>query len=136
MTEKERLQKASEYHAAGYNCCQSVLLALEDLTGLPESAAGVGYCFGGGMQRGLVCGALSGGLMALGACLKGSTPNDNRPLARSTAIALEQAFEHEFGTVMCSEILAANGKRICGECIDFCVKTTAELIKKINKGEP
>ena len=34
-----RFEKAAEYHHKGFNCCQSVLAAYTDLTGLTEQAS-------------------------------------------------------------------------------------------------
>lgn len=53
--------------ANGYNCCQSVLMALCADYGLDaELAARLATGFGVGMARGGVCGAVSGGVLVLG----------------------------------------------------------------------
>ncbi len=135
MTMEERLQLAETRRAQGYNCCQAVILACSDLCGLPEDAASVGYCFGSGMQCGSVCGAVTGALMTLGSSMPKSEPNDNRPLARKAALELEKRFQERFGTLLCSDIVRDNGKRICGDCVAFCVESTTDIIDKINKGE-
>jgi len=135
MTMEERLRIAEEKRAEGYNCCQAVILACRELCGLPEEAACAGYCFGGGMQCGSVCGAVTGGLMSLGAAMPKREPNDNRPLAKTAALELEERFQQKFGTLLCSEIVRDNGKRICGDCVAFCVENTADMIEKMNKGE-
>ena len=45
----ERVELAHEYHKNGYNCCQSVLAAFSDITGLSEQASmNIGGGFGGG----------------------------------------------------------------------------------------
>ena len=60
-------EKASSLFLKGYNCSQSVLLTMTDHWGIesdfvPKIATG----FGGGIGRcGSVCGALTGGVMAL-----------------------------------------------------------------------
>ena len=135
MTLEERLALAEKCRGEGYNCCQSVVLACRDLCGLPEDAAYMGFCFGGGMQCGSICGALTGGLMALGAALPREDVMENRPLARNAAIELEKRFEERFGTMLCSEIIRDNGKRICGDCVAFATEAAADIIEKINKGE-
>ena len=135
MRMEERLKKAAEAHQAGCNCCVSVLMGLSDLTGISEDTCSIGWCFGGGMQCGSVCGALTGGLMSVGVCLKGETPAEKRPAAHEPAIALEKAFEEKFGSMLCRDIVEKSGKRICPECIAFCTAAAGELIEKINKGE-
>jgi len=129
-------EKCKIYHDKGYNCCQSVLCALGEYTKLPEETAiKLGAGFGGGMQCGSVCGAVTGGLMSLGAAMPKREPNDNRPLAKTAALELEERFQQKFGTLLCSEIVRDNGKRICGDCVAFCVENTADMIEKMNKGE-
>ncbi len=60
-------EKALEYHAAGFNCAQSVLAACKEYTGLDDSAAlAISAGFGGGLRSGEICGAISGAVMALG----------------------------------------------------------------------
>ena len=135
MNLEDRLALAQQRRGEGYNCCQSVFLACRDLCDLPEEAAYMGFCFGGGMQCGSVCGALSGGLMAIGAALPRRDATENRPLAKTAALELEKRFAERFGTMLCSDILRENGKRICGDCVAFCTEAAAEIIEKINKGE-
>ena len=63
-----RGNRARELFLQGYNCCQAVLLAFNDMTGLDDkSAARVASGFGGGigMLRD-VCGTFTGACMALG----------------------------------------------------------------------
>ena len=46
-------EKALEYHAAGFNCAQSVLAACKEYTGLDDSAAlAISAGFGGGLRSG------------------------------------------------------------------------------------
>ena len=57
-----RALRAKELFESGYNCCQSVLIAFEDLTGLDRAtSAKVASSFGGGIGRlREVCGTFSG----------------------------------------------------------------------------
>lgn len=92
----------------GYNCSQSVLLTMvEHWKCKSELIPKVATAFGGGMGRcGSVCGALTGGLMAIG--LKYGT---NEPSAEKRSRAYELAgtfyrhFEKQNGTVMCRELI-------------------------------
>lgn len=50
-----------------YNCAQSVVMPFAEEAGIStETARRISANFGGGMKRGSVCGAVTGGLMALG----------------------------------------------------------------------
>lgn len=64
------MEKAKELRAdtgRHYNCAQSVLIPFAADAGIDEEAAfRVAANFGGGMKMGSVCGAVTGGLMALG----------------------------------------------------------------------
>ena len=136
MDKKERAQKAVEFHAQGYNCCQSVLLACCDLCGITEEAAAkLGYGFAGGMYCGEVCGAVTGALMALGGSLPDGAPGEHRPMASAASQELEAHFNREFSSILCREILVPEGKKICDRCIALGAEKACEIIEKINKGE-
>ena len=63
-----RCEQAYTYHKEGYNCAQAVVAAFSDLTGFPmEQAMAVSGGFGGGVggSHEELCGAISGGVMAL-----------------------------------------------------------------------
>ncbi|MBQ8837766.1 MAG: C_GCAxxG_C_C family protein, partial [Bacteroidales bacterium] len=60
---EERVAKAKRlFKEGGFNCCQAVVLAYNDLFGLEdETAAAISSGFGGGMGRlREVCGSVSG----------------------------------------------------------------------------
>ena len=59
---EERVAAARAFFREGYNCCQSVVLAFEDIAGLDKESIIKAACgFGGGMGRMReVCGAVSG----------------------------------------------------------------------------
>ncbi len=60
----DELRAAADRH---YNCAQSVLMPFAPEAGVDEETAyRVAANFGGGMKRASVCGAITGGLMALG----------------------------------------------------------------------
>lgn len=69
----EKQQNAETAHNAGLNCAQSVLKQFVDPNKLEEMLK-ISSGFGGGMKIGSVCGALSGGIMALGLKLASTDP--------------------------------------------------------------
>ena len=135
MDTNERLAIAAKRREEGYNCCQAVMLGCADLVGFPEEAANAGFCFGAGMNCGSICGALSGGLMVIGAALPKQGVMENRPLARAAALELERRFSERFGTMLCHDILQANGKKICGDCVAFCTEQAEDIVRMIKEGE-
>jgi len=92
----------------GYNCSQSVLLTMFEHWGCKsELVPRVATAFGGGMGRcGSVCGALTGGLMAIGIKYGTNEPSaEKRSKASELARKLYQTFEKQNGTVMCRGLI-------------------------------
>jgi C_GCAxxG_C_C family probable redox protein len=104
-------EKAVKHFLDGYNCAQSVLLTIfehwnirNDL--VPKIATG----FGGGMGRcGSVCGALVGGVMAIGVKYGTDEPSlEKRLKAYGLANELYKKFEKQHGSVLCRELIGYN----------------------------
>ena len=63
----ERSQLLRDCADRHYNCAQAVVIPFAENAGInAETAMKFAAGFGGGMRRGSVCGAVTGGLMALG----------------------------------------------------------------------
>ena len=83
-----------------------------------DTAYRLGAFFGGGMRRGQVCGALTGALMALG-----MEYGDENNRKSTKSIEMMKAFQQEFGSVLCKELLGEDGKKkkeLCPVLIKFC----------------
>ena len=79
-----------------FNCCQSVLAAFAEETGMTEEQAfRLGANFGSGMRCGSVCGALTGALMVLG--MTDSPPEQ--------ADAFRRKFLENHGEINCAALL-------------------------------
>ncbi len=106
---EQRAAKAKELFLSGYNCCQSVVLAFEDITALePELAATISAPFGGGMGRlREVCGAVSGMTMVAG--FISPCPTNSDAVAKKENYALVQRFAEAFreqnGAIVCRTLL-------------------------------
>ena len=62
----DRCERANDYHKKGCNCCQAVLAAFSDITGLSEAESlAIGGGFGGGAGTGELCGAITGAVTAV-----------------------------------------------------------------------
>jgi C_GCAxxG_C_C family probable redox protein len=128
--------RAGELFKSGYFCAESVLMAVAEHRGI-ESAVipriATGFC--GGMSRtsGL-CGALTGGVMALSLLFGRDRPDDSRDTNYALVVRYKRAFEERFGSTMCSDLLGCDlateeGSRIFEEkkLIDkVCAKVTEE----------
>lgn len=92
MTKEEVLAEVGK----GRHCSQIVCGAFADETGYDvEETDKVAALFGGGMFMGQTCGAVTGGLMALGLMDRGP----------EAALEYEKRFTEEFGSCMCCELL-------------------------------
>ncbi len=109
MVEKSDLgKKATTLFLKGYNCSQSVLLAMTEHWGLendlvPKVATG----FGGGIGRcGSVCGALTGGVMALSIRYGTNEPSAEKRL-RTYELSRKffEQFEKRNRGVLCKDLI-------------------------------
>ncbi len=110
---KERRDSAMEIFRRGYNCCQAVLLAFEDITGLDsDSLVKIGSGLGGGVARMRdVCGTVSGMAIVCGFICPSDDPQDQSK--RKACYSLVQRLAGEFrdlnGSVVCRELLGLEG---------------------------
>lgn len=118
-------EKAAALHGEGCNCCQAVIMCCAERFGLSEDQAyHLGAFFGAGMRQGEVCGAASGALMGLG--LQYGDEN-NRQCGKSKEFL--EAFQKEFGTLLCREILEKHQKKLCPTLIQFAAKYLEDELK-------
>lgn len=106
MDREEVAELAKSFAAEGFLCSESVLLAIGDMLGvrnelIPKIATGFGAGIGG---CGSVCGAISGGVMALG--LRFGRDNAKRQEVRPYWFALElfKRFAGDFDHITCREL--------------------------------
>ncbi len=102
-------KKALAHFDADYNCAQSVLLAMQEYFGVPESelVPKIATAFGAGIGRcGSVCGALTGAVLAVG-MRHGTAATDLKEKERSYKLAEElyKRFVKSFGSPLCRELI-------------------------------
>jgi C_GCAxxG_C_C family probable redox protein len=107
MDSEQVAENVLSHFRDGFNCAESVILAMQEAYGLrSELIPKVATPFGAGIgRRGSVCGALTGGVMALGLRYGRMTP-DSQARERPYRLALElyNRFKEQFGTVLCIEL--------------------------------
>jgi C_GCAxxG_C_C family probable redox protein len=110
--------RAISKFAGGYNCAQSVFYAFcEDLHLDPDMALKMSAGFGGGIgRRGEVCGAVTGGIMALGAKYGRGEKED--PTVAEATYARTREFMDRFA--------GQHGSCLCRELLNGCDMTTEE----------
>jgi C_GCAxxG_C_C family probable redox protein len=148
MKQKNALsERAATRFLEGYNCAQSVLLTMfEHWNGENELIPKIATAFGGGIGRcGSVCGALTGGVMALG--VKYGT-NESSLEKRLKVYKLAQEFfkrfEKGYGSVLCRELIgydlsvpeelekAGRARASEEKCVNF-VKEVVETLIELTK---
>lgn len=139
-----RFELANAYHKRGFNCCQSVLAAFSDLTGLSEQASfDIGGGFGAGAGTGELCGAISGAVMTLGLLTPVNTADPVGSKKRTVALSkeLQKRFSEKFGALRCQELLknkfvpddttpAARDMGLTGHC-DIMIVTAVEIVEEM-----
>lgn len=140
----DRCELANNYHKRGFNCCQSVLAAFSDLTGLSEQASfDIGGGFGAGAGTGELCGAITGAVMALGMLTPVDTadPVGSKKRSMSLGKELQKRFLEKFGALRCQDLLrnkagasdatpAALRLGLTGHC-DIMIVTAVELVEEL-----
>ena len=106
MAKEKVVESAKSYAAKGFLCSESVLLAISDWLEIqneliPKIATG----FGAGIGRcGSVCGAISGGIIALGLKFGRNDVKEQGVAPYWFGRELVERFEKEFGHVTCLEL--------------------------------
>lgn len=111
---------------AGCNCCQAVLCAFAEESGLSEAQLKqLGAAFGAGMGcMEATCGALVGAQLLLG--LKKFS---GRPVM-AEAKALHQNFTQKCGASICKDLKGRDTGIVLCEC-DDCVRNAAALVEEM-----
>ncbi len=107
---EERVAKARRlFKEEGYNCCQAVVLAYNDLFDIDDAtAAAMSSGFGGGMGRMReVCGSVSGMVMLAGLIAPATDPSIKVDRTKNYTLVQEMAGEFKTinGSIVCKELL-------------------------------
>ena len=119
----DKSELALQIRRTGCNCCQAVLLAFAEETGLEKDflmQLGSGFGSGMGAMEG-PCGALIGAAMTLSLMDGGKLP------VRQAEMKLLRDFTEKCGSAICREIKGVGtGKPTCScEC---CIETAIQLV--------
>lgn len=147
---------ARQYFNSGYNCAESVTLAVcresgysesETIKFIPRMATG----FGGGLARnGNICGALSGAIMALGLALGRDNSQQSRDPCYPAADQFYNEFVERFGHFSCRELTGLDMKNEqdrkkytdavhhdrCNPIVAWSALRAMEIIGEYSKGKP
>ena len=133
MTRQDIEKHAYDSIAAGRNCAESVLQTAIAFCGVPSDGTPmrVASCFGGGVGRSQeeLCGALAGGLMALGLCFGRDTPGVSCELAYDLGAEFRDRFIGLHGSSKCRALRECFGEQIeWAACKQLVADTTGILL--------
>lgn len=109
LVEQCQMEAEALYRSGKYHCAEAVMEAVRRhfASEIPESVIATVAGFGGGSGSGCICGAVSGGTVALGLIL-----GDKKKTSHLTR-ELHTWFKEKYGVTCCKTIRATNDKGIC-----------------------
>lgn len=137
-------EKAVNYFSQKLHCSQSVLASFADECGITEEQAiKLGSCFGTGMRKGEVCGAVTGALMVLGLLygLNKAGDADGRQRANKVNDLMMNRFKEKCGSYLCNDLLGCDvsTKEGVQYCLDnklfteFCPRMVAAAVEVVER---
>ncbi len=128
----ERAKELRAIVSPHYNCAQSVVVPFAAAAGVPEETAlRFADGFGGGMRRASVCGAVTGGIMALGLFGLGDP--------KTLGAYHRRLKERHDGMLDCADLLRVNAaagrekKPHCDAMVFECVELVEEILRENGK---
>jgi C_GCAxxG_C_C family probable redox protein len=124
MAEKCRREAEELYRSGKYHCAEAVMECIRKnfSPDTPESVVATVSGFGGGSGSGCICGAVSGGTVALGLVL-----NDKKQTTHLTR-ELHTWFKGKYGATCCKIIRKENDKGICPLITGEVAEKIAEML--------
>ena len=104
---QDAVKMAEEKFKEGFNCAEATLAGVSKAMGLPSYPSGIATGFGGGIGRcGSICGALTGGVMAISLQFNRSSPEDKEEYAliMERTAQFINSFQEIFGSIDCPEL--------------------------------
>ena len=137
-------EKALNYFSQKMHCSQSVIAAFAEECGITEAQAlKLGSCFGGGMRKGEVCGAVTGALIVLGLLYGQYAVDDSEGRLVSIKVndLMMDRFKEKCGSYICNDLLGCDITSTEGHkyCLDnnlfteFCPKMVAAAVEIVEE---
>ena len=140
----EHKEKALNYFSQKLHCSQSVIAAFAEECGITEEQAlKLGSCFGGGMRKGEVCGAVTGALIVLGLLYgqKNAGDTEGRQISNKVNDLMMDRFKERCGSYICNDLLCCDITTEQGHqyCLDnnlfteFCPKMVTAAVEIVEE---
>jgi len=135
---EDGVAEAEKHWASGLNCAESVLRGVCFAEGveLTEQSMKMATPFGGGVGRSEdICGALAGGVLALGTELGRTSPAEDRMRSYNAAGKLYKLFEERLGSTCCADLnkgdFKSPGHRVrCGAFVSEATRLTLQVLRE------
>ena len=136
------------FYRGGLNCAETVLRCLieDGAIRAPLETVRMMTGFGGGMQRGTTCGAVTAAVAALGWAEGRTEPEESRAASAAAVRTFLQRFEAEFGALSCEELRRACARehalrsqgmyRSCTVFVQRAVDLAEEILAGTGAGAP
>lgn len=108
INKEEAAKIAASHFREGYNCAESVLMAMQEVWHMekrPDIATGFGAGIG---RRGSVCGAVTGGIIAINLKYGRMKPGEDREKSYALALNFYKMFEKEFSSAICYDLIGCD----------------------------
>jgi C_GCAxxG_C_C family probable redox protein len=128
------VKRAEELYHSGWNCAESVFVAIHDQAGEGDAPVQLLTALGGGMGCKRTCGALTGATVALGLAYGRTSPDEGaKKLASAKARELCTGFRERFHSIDCWELTSGyeneqDRKRGCAALVTTAVELVCELM--------
>ncbi len=117
MTLQQRIDKAMDLRAKGYNCAQSVIMVFDDKIPMDSSmATRVCAALGSGIGIGELCGVANAMAIAVGTGFS-DAPEDKVPAMKSAKCLLQEFASENKGHLRCADLKGKEGIKPCNELI-------------------
>lgn len=137
-TVEDGVAEAKKCWAQQFNCAESVLRGVchAQRIDLNDTAKRMATPFGGGVGRAEdLCGALSGGVLALGANIGRTRPEEDKLRSYNAAGELHRRFLEGFGSTSCkilnkSDFKSPEHRVRCGKFVEESARFTIDILRQ------
>ena len=138
ISKKEIEKRAFNYFQSGYHCAESILKTILDQYAQKSETeivkAASSFCGGIGGTHKDICGALTGGIIAIGCLFGRLKPGEDIQEAKKLAAEFRKYFIKKFGSSNCGKILERLGEQEnsikCKELTGVAAGMLSELLEK------
>jgi C_GCAxxG_C_C family probable redox protein len=126
LAEQSQLEAEALYRSGKYHCAEAVMETIRRKFSpdTPETLVSAVSGFGGGSGSGCICGAVSGGTVAIGLVLQ-----DKKATNHMTK-ELHTWFREQYGATCCKIIRAGNAKGICPQLTGSVAGKISEMLQR------